>query len=203
MRDSFFIQLIFTIFTLREMKYYIYIWLVLIAFAGGFFLGRGKVRTSVKTEYVKGETVVRPVKIPYPTTVYIPYVYFLPTKSDTLYLDGEHYPIQTVDTAKIIEEYITQNTYEFNVFDDDNGKLDINQTIQYNKLQSFDYSFTPIHKTTTIMKKNLFEPFGSVGYTTFNQVSFGGGFFLNNIGLEYNYIMGDVSGHGLSVKIKF
>ena len=53
-----------------------------------------------------------PVKIPYPATVYIPSVYFLPTKSDTLYLDGEPYPIQTVDTAKIIEEYITQNTYE-------------------------------------------------------------------------------------------
>ena len=49
----------------------------------------------------------------------------------------------------------------------------------------------------------MFEPFGSVGYTTFNQVSFGGGFFLNNLGLEYNYIMGDVSGHGLSVKLKF
>ena len=187
----------------KIMKYYICIGLVLIAFAGGFFLGRGKVRTSVKTEYVKGETVVRPVKIPYPTTVYIPYVYFLPTKSDTLYLGGEHYPIQTVDTAKIIEEYITQNTYEFNVFDDDNGRLDINQTIQYNKLQSFDYSFTPIHKNTIITKKNLFEPFGSVGYTTFNQVSFGGGFFLNNLGLEYQYIMGDVSGHGLSVKLKF
>lgn len=185
------------------MKYYIYIALVLIAFAGGFFLGRGKVKTFVKTEYVKGETVVRPVKIPYPATVYIPSVYFLPTKNDTLYLDGEPYPIQTVDTAKIIEEYITQNTYEFNAFNDDNGKLDIRQTIQYNKLQSFDYSFTPIHKNTIITKKNLFEPFGSVGYTTFNQVSFGGGFFLNNLGLEYNYIMGDVSGHGLSVKLKF
>ena len=185
------------------MKYYIYIGIIIIAFAGGFFLGRGKVRTSVKTEYVKGETVVRPVKIPYPSTVYIQSVYFLPTKNDTLYLDGEPYPIQTVDTAKIIEEYITQNTYEFNAFDDDNGKLDINQTIQYNRLQSFDYSFTPIHKNTIITKKNLFEPFGSVGYTTFNQVSFGGGFFLNNIGLEYNYIMGDVSGHGLSVKLKF
>ena len=184
-------------------KTYISIIVLLVVFAAGFFLGRGKVKTSVKTEYVKGETVVRPVKIPYPATVYIPSVYFLPTKSDTLYLDGEPYPIQTVDTAKIIEEYITQNTYEFNAFDDDNGKLDINQTIQYNRLQSFDYSFTPIHKNTIITKKNLFEPFGSVGYTTFNQVSFGGGFFLNNLGLEYNYIMGDVSGHGLSVKLKF
>ena len=184
-------------------KTYISIIVLLVVFAAGFFLGRGKVRTSVKTEYVKGETVVRPVKIPVPSTIYIPTAYLLPTKSDTLYLDGNPYPIQTVDTAKIIQEYITQNTYEFNAFDNDNGKLDIKQTIQYNRLQSFDYSFTPIHKNTTITKKNLFEPFGSVGYTTFSQVSFGGGFFLNNLGLEYNYIMGDVSGHGLSVKLKF
>ena len=69
--------MIFTIFALREMKYYIYIGIIIIAFAGGFFLGRGKVKTSVKTEYVKGETVVRPVKIPYPATVYVPSVYFL------------------------------------------------------------------------------------------------------------------------------
>ena len=188
------------------MKYYIHIGLVLIAFTAGFFLGRGKVKTSVKTEYVKGETVVRPVKIPYPTTVYIPYVYFLPTKSDTLYLDGEHYPIQTVDTAKIIEEYITQNTYEFNVFDDDNGKLDINQTIQYNKLQSFDYSFTPVHKNTIINKKNLFEPFVSFGYNTLQQANIGGGFFYHNIGIEYNYIFNTFdkrTAHSFGVKYKF
>ena len=187
-------------------KTYISIIVLSVVFAAGFFLGRGKVRTSVKTEYVKGETVVRPVKIPYPATVYIPSVYFLPTKNDTLYLDGEPYPIQTVDTAKIIEEYITQNTYELNAFDDYNGKLDIKQTIQYNRLQSFDYSFTPIHKNTTITKKNMFEPFGSAGYNTFNQATVGGGVFINNLGLEYQYIYDTrsmMSGHGLSVKLKF
>ena len=188
------------------MKYYICIGLVLIAFAGGFFLGRGKVRTSVKTEYIKGETVVRPVKIPYPATVYIPSVYFLPAKSDTIYLGGEPYPIQTVDTAKIIEEYITQNTYEFNVFDDDNGKLDINQTIQYNKLQSFDYSFTPVHKEITRTKEKVFVPFVSFGYNTLQQANIGGGFFYHNIGIEYNYLFNTFdkrTAHFFGVKYKF
>jgi hypothetical protein len=186
------------------MKYYICIGLVLIAFAGGFFLGRGKVRTSVKTEYIKGETVVRPVKIPYPSTVFIPTLYFLPTKSDTLYLDGEAQFVQTVDTAKIIEEYITQNTYEFNVFDDSNGKLDIKQTIQYNRLNDFSYTFTPIYRHTTVSEKPIFEPFVSIGYSTFNQAFIGGGVFYKDVGIEYNYIQSNtLGGHSLSIKYKF
>ena len=185
------------------MKYYICIGLVLIAFAGGFFLGRGKVRTSVKTEYIKGETVVRPVKIPYPATVYIPSVYFLPAKSDTIYLGGEPYPIQTVDTAKIIEEYITQNTYEFNAFDDSNGKLDINQTIQYNKLQSFDYSFTPRYERITIVTEPKVTPFVSTSWNSMNGFGIGGGVFLRDIGLEYQYILGNTNGHYFGIKYKF
>lgn len=180
--------------------------LVLIACIASFFLGRLTIKDKEIVKYVKGETVVRPVKIPYPATVYIPHVYFLPAKSDTIYLDGEAQFVQTVDTAKIIEEYITQNTYEFNVFDDSNGKLDINQTIQYNKLQSFDYSFTPVHKNTIITKKNLFEPFVSFGYNTLQQANIGGGFFYHNIGIEYNYIFNTFdkrTAHSFGVKYKF
>ncbi len=187
-------------------KTYISIIVLLIAFAGGFFLGRGKVRTSVKTEYVKGETVVRPVKIPVPTTIYIPTAYLLPTKNDTLYLDGKPYPVQTVDTAKIIKDYITQNTYEFNAFDDDNGKLDIKQTIQYNRLQSFDYSFTPIHKEITRTKEKVFVPFVSASYSTLNYVGAGGGVFIKDLGLEYNYLFNTFdkrTAHSFGVKYKF
>lgn len=181
----------------------IYIIAILIAFTVGFFLGRGKVRTSIKTEYIKGETVTNSVKVPSPT-IQIPVVYFLPTKSDTLYLDNKAYPIQVVDTAQIIQDYISQKNYEFNAFNDLNGRLDIKQTIQYNKIQDFQYTFTPFHKITTVTNKNLFEPFGSIGYNTFNQISIGGGVFINNLGLEYNYIYGNnQSGHGLSFKLKF
>ena len=187
-------------------KVYIFIAALLIAFAVGFFLGRGKIRIEEKVEYVKGKTVVRPVKIPLPSSVYIPSLYFLPTKPDTLYIDEKPYPIATVDTAKIIQDYITQNTYEFNAFDDNTGKLDIKQTIQYNRLQDFQYTYTPIHQLTTRTVRNTFEPFGSVGYNTFDQVTVGGGIFINNLGLEYNYIHDtrmNQSGHGLSIKLKF
>ena len=190
------------------MKTKYWILAILIALAAGFFLGRATTGTKEKVEYVKGETVHGRVAPDFLTAKYefktginfLPYIFW---KGDTVKINEIEYVHTIPDTARIIEDFLIKREYEFTVFDDDNGKLDINQTIQYNKLQSFDYSFTPIHKNTTITKKNLFEPFGSVGYTTFNQVSFGGGFFLNNLGLEYNYIMGDVPGHGLSVKLKF
>jgi hypothetical protein len=190
------------------MKYYIYIGLVLIAFAAGYLLGKATISNGEIVKQVKGETVYGSLNPDFLTVKkefkgdikFLPYIFW---KSDTIMVSETEYISTIPDTAKIIEDFITSREYQFNVFNNEQGKLDIKQEVQYNRIQSFDYTFTPIHKTTTIMKKNLFEPFGSVGYTTFNQVSFGGGFFLNNVGLEYNYIMGDVSGHGLSVKIKF
>lgn len=179
---------------------------ILIAFAAGFFLGRGNIRTSVKTEYVKGETVTKTVYVPHPTIVYVPKEYVLPTKPDTIYVDNHPYPIQTVDTTKIIQEYITQNTYEFNAFDDENGKLDIKEMVQYNRLQKFDYTFTPIKTIITKTTKPVFTPFVSASYNTFGEAGIGGGVFIKDIGVEYNYLYRPVdnqSGHMLGVKFKF
>lgn len=180
--------------------------LILIAFAAGFFLGRGKIRTSVKTEYVKGETVTKTVYVPQPTIVYVPKEYVLPTKRDTIYVDNHPYPVQTVDTTKIIQEYITQNTYQFNAFDDENGKLDIKQMIQYNRLQNFNYTFTPIKTVITKIDKPVFVPFISASYNSFGVSGVGGGVFFKNTGIEYNYLYRPVDkqiGHMIGVKFKF
>lgn len=182
--------------------------LILIAFAAGYFLGKDTITNDEIVKQVKGETVYGSLNPDFLTVKkefrgdikFQPYIFW---KSDTIRVSETEYISTIPDTAKIIEDFITKREYQFNVFNNKQGILDISQSIQYNRLQSFRYTYTPIHKNTTITKKNLFEPFGSVGYTTFNQVSFGGGFFLNNLGLEYNYIMGDVPGHGLSVKLKF
>lgn len=176
----------------------------LIGLAVGFFLGRESIRKESTVRYSTGKRITGKVErdilnadVEFVTEIkLIPYLYW---RQDTIRDTITIVP----DTAAIIDDYRTKRKYNFVVFDDITGKLVAKPTILHNRLLNFEYEFTPIHKNTTITKKNLFEPFGSVGYTTFNQVSFGGGFFLNNIGLEYNYIMGDVSGHGLSVKLKF
>ena len=184
------------------MKDYIYIALLLVVFIIGFFLGRGKARVVEKVSLKKGETVYGSLNPSFLTTPkefkgdiqMLPYIFW---KNDT---------IKVLDTVKVVEDFLIRRDYSFNVFNNDNGVLDITQSIQHNRLQTFDYKFTPIHKTITVKEKNIFEPYGSIGYNTFNQVSVGGGVFINNLGLEYSYIYDTrimLTGHGLSVKLKF
>lgn len=188
---------------------------VLIAFTTGFFLGRGSIKTGEVVEYKRGETVygsLNPDFLTQPVEFAgnvrnIPYYLW---KSDTVVVSEIEYINTIPDTAEIVKDFLVKREYDFNVFDDQTtGKLDVSQTVQYNKLQSFDYSFTPIQKHTTVTLSRTFEPFVSVGYNTLNQPSVGGGVFIHNIGLEYNYTFGNEQYiqaqpfHGLSVKVKF
>ena len=169
------------------MKKYLKIAIVIIAFGVGFFLGRKTIDVEEKIEYVKGETIRDSILVPYPVDSEIPKEPKLPLKKDTLYLDSLIFIVEKVDTAEIIKDYITQKTYEFNVFDSGTlGKFDLKQQIGYNKLLSFDYNFTPTTKQVTQFREPLFTPFVTGGYSTNKTVLLGGGFYYKNIGLEYN-----------------
>ena len=185
------------------MNWKVLIFAILVAFLTGFFVGRGKVRTETKVERIEGKTVREAVPVPKVHTSYIPKIYFLPTITDTIYKEGGETIVQRVDTALIIEEYIKRNIYQFTAFDNENGKLDVEQSIQYNELKEFNYTFTPIQMYTTVTQKPIFEPFVSFGYNTLQQANIGGGFFYHNIGIEYNYILSNTNGHYLGIKYKF
>ena len=137
---------------------------------------------------MKGETIRDTILVPYPVHSEIPKLPNLPIKRDTIYLDSLIFIVEKVDTAEIIKDYITQKTYEFNVFDSNTlGKFDVKQQIGYNKLLSFDYTFTPITKTITRIKEPLFTPYITGGYSTNKSLIMGGGIYYRNIGFEYNY----------------
>ena len=168
------------------MNSYLKIAIVIVAFVVGFFLGRKFTNVKEKIEYVKGETIHDTIVISQPTFVEIPakpkYIY----KYDTIVVDNIQYISEKVDTSAIIQDYILMRTYEFNVFNSDTlGKFDVKQQIGYNKLLSFDYTFTPITKQVTQYKEPLFTPFVTAGYSTNQTVLLGGGFYYKNIGLEY------------------
>ena len=169
------------------MKKYLKIAIVVVAFVAGFFLGRKTIDVKEKIEYVKGETIRDTIVISQPTFVEIPakpkYIY----KYDTIVVDNIQYISEKVDTSAIIQDYILMRTYEFNVFNSPTlGKFDAKQQIGYNKLLSFDYTFTPIAKQVTQYREPLFTPFVTAGYSTNQTVLLGGGFYYKNIGLEYN-----------------
>jgi hypothetical protein len=164
------------------------------------------IKSKEKVEYIKGETVYRTIEVPKYIASEIPKIMYLPTKKDTLIVNHEQIITQKVDTAKIIENYVAERKYSFNVFNDKNGKLDISQTIQYNELQKFNYSFTPLQKEITKQKERIFVPFVSASYNSFGITGAGGGLFYHNIGVEYKYLyetQTHLSGHEIGLKMKF
>src|SRR5678815_5514978 len=106
--------------------------------------------------------------------------------SNTIVVDNIQYISEKVDTSAIIHDYILMRTYEFNLFNSPTlGKFDVKQKIGYNKLLSFDYTFTPMSKQITQYREPLFTPFVTAGYSTNQSVLLGGGFYYKNIGIEY------------------
>jgi hypothetical protein len=108
------------------------------------------------------------------------------------------------DTAKIIEEFLKEKTYDLTLFDDkEKGKLEVQPKVQFNVLSALDYTYTPIQRE--IIKKRRFEPFVGASCSTLEVIGVGGGFFYDNVGMEYQYERASDGryGHALGLKIKF
>ena len=168
------------------MNSYLKIAIVIVAFVVGFFLGRKTIDVEEKVTFVKGETIRDTIVINEPTFVEIPakpkYIY----KYDTIVVDNIQYISEKVDTSAIIQDYILMRTYQFNVFNSDTlGKFDVKQKIGYNKLLSFDYTFTPISKQITRFREPVFTPFVTMGYSTSSTVLGGLGAYYRRLGVEY------------------
>lgn len=170
--------------------------LILLALIVGFFIGRSTIDNKTDIKYVKGETVRDWFPILTPFKVSIP--------SDPIYKYKENTAI--VDTAAIIEDWITKRDYKQTLFDNNNGKLDIDFSVQYNKPFDLRYSYIPIKKVNTIYKVKTWQPFVSASYSTLNYVSVGGGIFYHNLGFEYQFqkdFRYNDTGHSFGVKYKF
>ena len=169
-------------------------WFYLIFFAAGLLGGllirdamyRNRNET-VRTEYVRGETVRDTVRVPYPVREEVPVYYTLPVRYDTVYIDSYIYVREKVDTAAIIAEYIVKRTYELNVFDDDNGTMTATVDLQYNRLQRFGYEFTPIRRVDRSLVVRTWTPFVGASYSTFGIAGVGGGLFYHDIAVEYQF----------------
>lgn len=173
--------------------------IVLLMIGVAFYLGRLSVNTNPTIGYVKGETMRDTIEIEklVPYKVEAPTNPTLPTKTKS----------PEVDTAAIINDYISTKDYNIVAFDDSKlGKLELFPTLQYNNLVKVDYNFTPIHRKETIIKKRVFIPFASGSYSTLNYIGIGGGIFYYDLGFEYQYQIGYnglSNGHTFGLKYKF
>lgn len=178
----------------------------IILIALGFLAGRWTLKPIEKVEYVKGETVHDTIPKPVPYLVDVPSTPVLPMVRDTIRIPGEkELIVQKVDTAKVISEYITKNSYKETLFDNDTlGTMIVDAQVQYNQLQKLGYTFTPVQKQITTEGKKVFTPFLSVSANTLGYMGAGGGLYYNNIGLEAKYLTDfQTKGFELGLHIKF
>lgn len=166
--------------------------LILLALVVGFFIGRSTIDNQNTTKLVKGETVRDWFPILTPFKVSIP--------SDPIYKYKENTAI--VDTAAIIEDWITKRDYKQTLFDNNNGKLDIDFTVQYNKPSDLRYSYIPIKEVNTIYKVKTWQPFVSGSYSTLNYVGVGLGVFYHDIGFGAKYVT-DFYKKGVEFELKY
>ena len=193
----------------KSERIYIFICLIilLVGCAISFFIGRSTIDTKTKTEYVKGETIKDTVYIP------APYSEKKADKDNLIPIykkDPEGKETTELDTAKskdvTIHDWNLERKYSDQVFNNENGKLLYDITVQNNKLSKFNYTFTPIQKVTTTTKEKIFQPYVSAGYSTLDIASVGGGFFYHNLGIEYQFqkdFRYNDAGHSLGLKYKF
>jgi hypothetical protein len=182
-----------------HMKNFTYYSLIaIIGIIAGFYLGRESNQTLESIKYVKGETIEKTIAVEIPYQVEIPanpiYIYKTDTIHETI--------VATIDTMAILNDWVTKRDYHQNLFDDSNGKLFIEASIQYNQLQSFKYNFTPYEKTIVSTRKPTLTPYIEASYNTLNHIGIGGGVFYHNIGLGIKYTT-DFDKKGLDIGLKY
>lgn len=180
----------------KETLYIVY---TLIGFIAGFIMGRQHINNEHSVRYVKGETIEKAVEIPIPYKVEIPakpiYLY---KKADTVFSTL----VAEIDTAAILNDWITKKNYKQNLFDNQYGKLSIDASVQYNKLEFLKYNFTPIQKETATIKQPVWMPYVGISYSTLNYVGIGGGIFYHDLGIGAKYVT-DFNRKGFDFELKY
>lgn len=97
------------------------------------------------------------------------------------------------DTAKVVIDWATERRYNETLFDSDSlGRFAFDAKVQYNRLQNFEYNFTPVQKevNTTVKTTRKFLPYLGAGLDTKGAIQAQGGMFFNQdagFGLQYRY----------------
>lgn len=173
---------------------WIAILLILASGIAGFFIGRSNIKTisNVFTKYDTLPAIHDTLKLHEPNHVTTPQSPLW--KYDTIYINNT--PVIKIDTMAILADWIKRRTYNENLFSNDSiGKLNLSLIVQYNKLQSVEYNYTPIQKTVTnnIITEHKYRPFIMVGFNTANQTAAQIGMFSKHFGISYECNMDKIN----------
>jgi len=189
---------------MKNAAFWSYLFVFLCSIALGFFAGRKSITTVEKTVHIKDPAITETIPVPTPVSEEKPDSSMLPLRRDTAYINNYIYVRELVDTAAIIADYELRRRYEFPLFDNQYGRLDVSLNTQYNRLGDMSYTFVPIRTVQYVQVRRVWQPFVSASYSTFNIAGIGGGMFYNKLGVEYQWQYGNNrSGHQLGLKWKF
>ena len=173
-------------------------------FWGGFYIGRQRdpeVITKEVVKYVELPPIHDSIPYPKPYKVVEPVdsmniimqakfsgllAELFPEKKDTVY-------VTQADTAAVLKDWATERRYKETLFDSDTlGRFSFDAAVKYNRLASFDYTFTPIQKQTETAVKTTrkFLPYIGAGFDSgMGIIGQGGMFFHQDAGfaLQYRY----------------
>ena len=174
----------------------------------GFFIGRSN-EIETTTKWIKGETIHDTVQREKLVTKYVivpELLSYVEKQKDTTIITTK--PINK-DSAisETVKDWNLERVYKDYLFKSDTlGTLEYNINVQYNRIKSFSYNYTPIHKEVTKERKRIFIPYVSASYSTFNIVGMGLGAYYHNLGVgaeyQYNYDL-QKKGLNLQFSIKF
>lgn len=174
----------------------------------GFFVGRSN-EIEITTKWIKGETIHDTVPREKLVTKYVivpELLSYVEKKKDTTIITTN--PINKDSSMEeTVKDWNLERVYKDYLFKSDTlGTLEYNINVQYNRIKSFGYNYTPIYKEVTKERKRTFIPYISTSYSTFNIVGMGLGTYYHNLGIgaeyQYNYDL-QKKGINMHFNIKF
>jgi hypothetical protein len=87
-----------------------------------------------------------------------------------------------------VEDWNEERRYRHTLFDNLNGKLDLDLSVRFNTLTTLDYAFTPIRTETTIKPRRGLSPFAGVSFGV-SGTAVGGGLFYCDVGIAASYVI--------------
>ena len=162
---------------------------ILIAFvfgiAVGFMLNKEGYKVVVKE--IKGDAIKEVVQIPSPSIQEanfnlskLPYYVFKEiVRVDTIT------QIAKVDTLAILRDYTALKKYSYILFNNEYGKLTLDQNTQYNSILSTSYHYEPIKRIETYQKK--WQVLFGVGYSSNSCIGPTFGIIYKSIGIAGGY----------------
>lgn len=160
-----------------------------IAFVTGIIVGflLNQSEDTIQIKEVKGDPIKEVVYLPSPTIqqfkldiASLPkYVFKEIVKFDTITNTLQ------VDTLAILKDYTAIKHYSYTLFNNEYGKLDLSQRTQYNSLVYTDYTYTPIKRVESKLKR--WQVLVGAGANSIGYAGLNGGFIYRNIGVIGGY----------------